>query len=180
MKIHVGCGPNILEGYENIDLVPQSTKVREGTLINIPFEDSVADEILAEHIFEHMDFQEEPKGWQECYRVLKPGGKLIIEVPDFEWMCQIFLKANDDFKEFYKLGAVDHYFGNGRALDQRWSIVTTMFFGNQNGAGQFHKTGYTDKKIRAIADMVGFEVQDMKFYDNKGGQAIRATLIKKG
>ncbi len=180
IKVNVGCGPNLLEGYENIDIVPQTDAVKEGTLIDMPFEDSSVDEVLAEHIFEHMDFREEPQAWAECYRVLKPGGKLVMEVPDFEWVCKTFLEAKDEFKEFYQLGSLDHYFGNGRALDQRWSIVTTMFFGNQNGAGQYHKSGYTDAKIRAIAEIVGFEVEDMKFYDNKGGQAIRATLIRKG
>ena len=39
----------------------------------------------------------------------------------------------------------------GRALDQRWGILQTMFFGNQNGAGQFHRSAYTEGKLRAIA-----------------------------
>lgn len=180
MKINVGCGPNLLDGYENIDLFPQNERVKKGTLTEMPFADGSADEILAEHIFEHMDFREEPKAWQECYRVLKTGGRLVMEVPDFEWVCRTFLAAQDDFKDFYQVGAIDHYFGNGRALDQRWSIVTTMIFGNQNGGGQYHKTGYTEAKIRKIAAMMNFSVDSMKFYDNKGGQAIRVTLIKKG
>tara|TARA_X000000950_G_C13772442_1_gene601570 strand:- start:305 stop:847 length:543 start_codon:yes stop_codon:yes gene_type:complete len=180
MKINAGCGPNVLEGYENIDLIPQSEDVKKGTLLEMPFADGSAEEVLAEHIFEHMDFQQEPKAWQECYRVLKPGGRLVLEVPDFEWVCRTFLDAKDDFKAFYKLGALDHYFGNGRALDQRWSIVTTMFFGHQNGAGQYHKTGYTAQKIRTIAAMMDFSIEDMVFFGSKGGQVIRATLIKKG
>ena len=43
LKVNVGCGPNILEGYTNIDMVPQSDEVLEGTLIKMPFEDSTVD-----------------------------------------------------------------------------------------------------------------------------------------
>ncbi len=53
------------------------------------------------------------------------------------------------------VGAVDHYAGCGRALDQRWGILQTMFFGNQNGAGQFHRSAYTEGKLRAIAGAAG-------------------------
>jgi len=178
IKVNVGCGPNILDGYVNIDVVPKHETVQEGSLTALPFADDSVDEILAEHIFEHLSFEEEPAAWNECARVLRAGGKLIMEVPDFEWVCRTFLDAKDEFREFYRTGSLDHYFGNGRALDQRWSIVTTMFFGNQNGAGQYHKTAYTLGKIEAIAALKGFTTADVKLYDNKGGQAIRATLIK--
>ncbi len=63
--------------------------------------------------------------------------------------------GQDDWREFYMVGAVDHYAGCGRDLDQRWGILQTMFFGNQNGAGQFHRSAYTEGKLRAIAAASG-------------------------
>ena len=72
-------------------------------------------------------------------------------MPDFAWVCATFLAARDDWKEFYVVGHPDHYAGHGRALDQRWGIPQTMFFGNQNDAGQFHRSAYTAGKIHAIA-----------------------------
>ena len=72
-------------------------------------------------------------------------------MPDFEWVCATFLAAKDDWREFYIVGHADHYGGCGRALDQRWGILQTMFFGNQNGAGQFHRSAYTTGKLRSIA-----------------------------
>tara|TARA_Y100000588_G_scaffold374852_1_gene450486 strand:- start:339 stop:881 length:543 start_codon:yes stop_codon:yes gene_type:complete len=178
MKFNIGCGKNILPDYINVDAFPLEASIRTGTLTDIPAEDGTADEILAEHVFEHLAFEEEETAWREVYRALKSGGILVIEVPDFEWVCAKFLEAKDEFREFYTVGSVDHYFGNGRDVGQRWSILTTMFFGNQNGAGQYHKTAYTEPKIRAIADSLGMTVIDVKTYDNKGGQALRMTLRK--
>ena len=84
------------------------------------------------------------------------GGILIIEVPDMEWVFTEFVKQEDSFKDFYQVGAVDHYFGNGIEISNRWGVLTTHIWGNQNGEGQFHKNGYTEGKLRKIGDLVGF------------------------
>jgi hypothetical protein len=47
------------------------------------------------------------------------GGILIIEVPDMEWVFTEFVKQEDSFKDFYQVGAVDHYFGNGIEISNR-------------------------------------------------------------
>jgi predicted SAM-dependent methyltransferase len=112
------------------------------------------DEILIEHVLEHLSFAEEALAWPEMARVLRTGGKLTLEVPDFEWVCAAFLAANDEWRDFYITGHPSHYAGCGRTLDQRWGILQTMFFGNQNGAGQFHRTAYTAGKLRALAQRV--------------------------
>jgi hypothetical protein len=111
-------------------------------------------------------------------RVLRPGGTLTVEVPDFEWVCATFLAARDEFVAFYEVGHPDCYAGHGRALDQRWGIAQTMFFGNQNGPGQFHRSAYTAGKLRALAGMLGFRSIAIETLFNKGGQALRATLIR--
>ncbi len=179
IRLHIGCGPNILDGWVNIDSVARAPGVRTDVdPLAMPFPDGAVAEILAEHVFEHFAFAEEERLWRECARVLRPGGLLTIEVPDFEWVCQRFLAAEDRFRAFYVTGSADHYFGAGRALDQRWGILQTMFFGNQNGAGQFHKSAYTRGKIRDIAAMLGFAGLDQHTLFNKGGQAIRAVLTR--
>jgi predicted SAM-dependent methyltransferase len=40
------------------------------------------DNILAEHVFEHMTFEDGFKAASNCYRALKPFGRLRIAVPD--------------------------------------------------------------------------------------------------
>lgn len=179
MRLHIGCGPNVLEGWVNLDRVARGPGVRTDVdVLAMPFADGSVSHILAEHVFEHFAFAEEEALWRECARVLHPGGMLEIEVPDFAWVCRSFLDAEDRFHAFYQTGATDHYFGAGRDLGQRWSILQTMFFGNQNGSGQFHKSAYTQGKIRDLGALLGFAQVRQHTLFNKGGQAIRAHLIR--
>jgi predicted SAM-dependent methyltransferase len=179
VRLHIGCGTNPLPGWINIDRVARSPGVvTDLDVTDLPYADGTVDAVLAEHVLEHFSFAEEALAWRELARVLRPGGTLTLEVPDFEWVCATFLAANDEWREFYVVGEADHYAGCGRALDQRWGILQTMFFGNQNGAGQFHRSGYTEGKLRAIAAALKFQSIAVQRLFNKGGQALRARLVR--
>lgn len=68
-----------------------------------PFEDSSFDMIWCFHFLEH--FQDLPKIMDEFYRLLKPGGKLIINTPHFSsveayrhWQhCHFFARGSFDY-----------------------------------------------------------------------------------
>ena len=178
-RIHIGCGTNVLPGWINIDRESRAPGVLTGIdPWDLPYPDASVQEILSEHVFEHFTFAEEQLIWREMARVISPGGVLRLEVPDFEWVCETFLAAKDEWIAFYQTGHADHYAGHGRALDQRWGILQTMFFGNQNGPGQFHRCAYTEGKLRALAGMTGFQAASMEKIFNKGGQALRAEMVR--
>ena len=179
LRLHIGCGDNPLPGWVNIDRIARAAGVTADIdVTQLTFADASVDAVLAEHVFEHFSFDEEGKVWHEMARVLRPGGTLTVEVPDFEWVCATFLAAKDEWRTFYIVGHPEHYAGCGRALDQRWGILQTMFFGNQNGAGQFHRSAYTEGKLRAIAAALEFQAIAVKRLFNKGGQALRAVLTR--
>jgi len=179
IRLHLGCGPKVLEGWVNCDMVARAEGVVTGVdFTQLPWADASVEAVLAEHLFEHFSFAEEQLVWREVARVLRPGGTLTIEVPDFEWVCATFLAAEDEWRDFYQVGHADHYAGCGRDLGQRWGILQTMFFGNQNGPGQFHRSGYTAGKIRALGRQLCFRSVLIETLFNKGGQAIRAVLTR--
>jgi len=178
MKLHLGSGKNVKADYVNIDAYVEFPGVEKLDIFNLPYKDDSIDEILTEHLIEHIMFKDEEKFWKESFRVLKPNGKLICETPDLEWLCKVFIDNQDDFKEFYKVGNINHYFGNGKSVEHRWGILTTHLFGNQNGEGQFHYNGFTKQKLVRIAEIIGFSSCTVEKIFNKGAQALVATFIK--
>lgn len=78
MKLNLGCGENILKGWENCDLLgPIITDLRQPLI----YQDSSIEYILAEHCIEHLTCQEAYKLLHECYRVLHLNGVLRVLVP---------------------------------------------------------------------------------------------------
>ena len=82
IKLNLGCGDKILEGYENYDLCPINDKVKKLDLNKLPypFTDNYADEIIASHILEHL-YVPIYEIMKELHRILKPNGKLIVALP---------------------------------------------------------------------------------------------------
>lgn len=83
-KLNLGCGRNILEGWINLDIVPLDGVDVVADLDNcrnnkLPFEDNSMDEIVANHVIEHinnpLDLME------ELHRISKPNAKAIFRCP---------------------------------------------------------------------------------------------------
>lgn len=51
----------------------------EADICDLPFEDNTYDVILCNHVLEHIP--DDLKAMQELYRVLKPGGMAIVQIP---------------------------------------------------------------------------------------------------
>lgn len=79
MKLNLGCGGNILEGWSNHDADVDITKP-------LPWKDNIADFILIEHCLEHVTGPEGFRFMKEAHRVLKPGGVLRICVPQLRYV----------------------------------------------------------------------------------------------
>lgn len=55
----------------------------------VPFKDNELDCILASHVVEHMDAQEGVNLLKECRRALKPGGSVLISVPNAKYFRKV-------------------------------------------------------------------------------------------
>lgn len=86
LKLNLGSGNKKIEGYTNVDL--DGNADINADVCDIPIEDETVSEILAIHILEHLERWLAPKALKEWFRLLKPGGLLIIELPDLIKCCE--------------------------------------------------------------------------------------------
>ena len=61
----------------------------------IPESNKSVDLIYACHVVEHLDQEETNKFFNECKRVLKPGGIIRIVVPDFDKLVDSYNQNHD-------------------------------------------------------------------------------------
>lgn len=99
MKLNLGCGDKILPDYVNVDVVESRAGKKPDVICDLhqltPFEDNAADEILSVHVVEHFWRWEVVDILREWVRVLKPGGKMILECPNLISACQALLSNPD-------------------------------------------------------------------------------------
>ena len=81
--VNVACGPQILDGFVNVDLLGPPPRIRWDCRRSLPLADGGAAGIRAEQFVEHLETREElPDFLRDCLRVLEPGGVLRVIVPD--------------------------------------------------------------------------------------------------
>lgn len=84
LKLNLGCGHRHMPGYVNVDFQDNWAKKKpdvECDIRTLPYGDNTADEIMAIHVIEHFQLWEVPEILTEWARILKPGGRLILECP---------------------------------------------------------------------------------------------------
>jgi predicted SAM-dependent methyltransferase len=95
MKLHLGCGSVHLKGFVNIDANPDTAADLVTDALALPFADFACEEIRAYQLIEHLGYSGAVFALAEWYRLLKPGGRLVIETPDIAGSFRKFLGAQD-------------------------------------------------------------------------------------
>jgi predicted SAM-dependent methyltransferase/GT2 family glycosyltransferase len=117
VALHLGCGPNLLDGWINVDLEEKySPDLVHDLSQGLPFDDGSVDVIHSEHFFEHLALHDGLKLMAECRRVLRPGGRVRIAMPDLastvkaytsNWRDQVWVK------DFPRLDSAAHMLNMG-------------------------------------------------------------------
>lgn len=197
IRLNLGCASRPLPGYINIDLdtveemkkhypdlqLSEGLEIYQYDIFNLPFENETVAEVRADALLEHLSFLEESKLFYEVKRVLRKGGLFVFSVPDFEDIARLFLKAKDEWKDFYRCDpeaiSKNHWFGQySYAMDNRWGYLTASIFGPQNIPGQFHKNCYTKGKIKAILRHLDFIEEEISTFCWKGNRDLPMLLVK--
>lgn len=144
MKLNVGCSwpkgryksgewinLDIVKGGR-VDIVADASK-------KIPLDTNSIDEIHCIHVLEHVTRDKYEPMLQEMYRVLKPGGHLYVETPDFKGTVDNLLAA--------------FISGDTEAIH----IWTTSVYGKNERSGMAHHWGFYEGLLRRQFRRHGFK-----------------------
>lgn len=93
--------------HVTLDLDPRGLKPGEGvngSALALPFADSAFDVVGAFDVLEHCD--PEATAVREFTRVLRPGGRLLLSVPAYQWAWSDFDDENGHHRRYTKARAV--------------------------------------------------------------------------
>ena len=87
--LDAGCGEGVLVeefhaelSIQGLDPDYSSSLVRQGSLLALPYGDNTFARALCLDVLEHLTFEEQPRALAELYRVIEPGGELLVTVPN--------------------------------------------------------------------------------------------------
>lgn len=139
IKLFLGCGPFPIhpqhlqfvdDSWTFVDLYVNDPKIVKMDIRKLEYPDNSVEKIYCSHTLEHIGLKEVVPTLNEWYRVLKPGGEVIINVPDLEWVAKQILDISE----------------NKPAQSPLFCTHLTLMeviYGNQDHEGEFHKCGFT-------------------------------------
>ena len=87
--LDAGCGEGVLVeefhgrlAIEGIDPNYASDHVTRGSLTALPYGNAAFERATCLDVLEHLTFEEQPKAIAELFRVIRPGGELLVSVPN--------------------------------------------------------------------------------------------------
>jgi hypothetical protein len=146
LKLHLGCGQVYLDGYVNIDfpltehtVQPKSVADQFADLTTLHYKAETIDEVRLHHTYEHFTRPVALALLASWHSWLKIGGRLHIEVPDFDGTAKLVLGrfTNDHDR---KVG-LRHIFGSNEAP---WAT---------------HYEGWSKERLIEIFSIFGFAIE---------------------
>ena len=134
MKLHLGCGDKYWPGFTNVDKYDARADVKS-ECVELPFGACTAESIYALHLLEHFHRNEADAAIKEWYRVLKPGGLLVLELPCLDKMVSLIAAKEENIRL-----TLFGLYGDPR----------------ETKPGMEHKWAWSMKEIEHALDQVGF------------------------
>jgi predicted SAM-dependent methyltransferase len=137
VKLNIGSRTRT-EGWTTFDIDPGPEVDVVGDCNDLShFQDNSVDTIYASHVLEHLSYQGDVQAaLKEWFRVLTPGGAVMISVPDIEMLCRLYLAPT-------------------LQREHRFQIMQIMF-GGQVNEFDFHAAGLSYELLGYYLTTVGF------------------------
>ncbi len=151
VNLHIG-GIEPYPGWKILNISPGPDVDFCGSCTDLSmFGANTIETVYASHVLEHLGYQEELQtALSEVLRVLRPGGRFMIAVPDLEILGKMI--AHPDLPVFQRIQ------------------VMRMIYGGQIDCFDFHKTGFTWDILQALLLETGFKkvsrVRDLGIFND--------------
>lgn len=140
MRLNIGCGKRRIPGYVGVDVVQRPGVEVVAPANDLPFPSGSVEEVMAIHLVEHFYPWEVPGLFREWARVMAPGAKLSVELPDVRKAAR---------------NLVDDLSIPGKHPDQLhlWGI-----FGDDTLRDplMMHRSGWWFERLRPVVESAGF------------------------
>lgn len=161
VRLHLGCGDKRWPGFINVDLFGEYDI--KADLKSLPFPDNYADEIVAIHVFEHFYRWEVQGVLDEWERVLKPGGKLVLELPSMNKI----------------LGYMKQCMDAGKPMVVRKTWLALWGDPDYKSVEMTHKWGYSTEELTLLLEDCGFrDIQSTEPRYHMKSRDMRMEAIK--
>ena len=152
LKLHVGCGPCLLEGWINLDVHP--APLATNVLWGLPFAEGSMRLVFLSHLLEHLFYPNDVMPFLgEIFRVLEPGGVVRIIVPDIAQYIEAY--QNEDAEFFAERR---QHWGAGDGKTTRLENFLAYAGAGPDPAWLFqaHKFGYDFETVSRALERAGF------------------------
>lgn len=150
LRLDLGCGElGPKPGFEGVDIraLPGIQHVTDMFALDATFAENSADELYCRHAFEHLSFADGERALECWARVLAPGGRLNLIIPDLRFHIAQFLDEDPSAPS-----------PTNPAWTQRQHAIAG-FWGWQREEGtvwDIHKSGYDFEMMRELLERHGF------------------------
>ena len=158
IKFNLGCGKDIKKEYINVDLFSIDPRVKKHNVENlddIAINESV-DEILALDVLEHISYNKTIDVLKNWYSKLRFGGKLIIQSPCIELICNRLISEI------------------GR--EEIETMLARIF--SIDDEGMHHRTALSLRTIEIYLKEAGFKNKAILETNFGNGTNLKVTIIK--
>ena len=128
LRLNIGAGDVEVPGFTPVD------RKNGQEAYPLENEDNSVDEIRASHVLEHFGFVEARAALTDWIRALKPGGRIRLAVPDFEFIVS----------EYHRQGT------NSR-------LLFAYAMGGQIDANDYHRCLFDELSLRELMEQCGLE-----------------------
>jgi len=155
VRLDIGSGGRSERGADwlGVDAYVPTADV-QAEMGDLPFETESVEEIFSAHALEHVAIRQVLPTLQEWFRVLRPGGRLTLQVPDLAWCLIQWLAHPTTGFELMRI------------------------FGNQEHDGEYHRCGFTPQILAEQLTTVGFAVRKIDTIWSHAQQTLSVEAVK--